>query len=209
MHLNLVFLRTMDDMTGSGQRFYEEDEAELILRRAASLSSPESGMTYDRILETAAELGISAEAVQRAEQEVTVERKEKALKKAFDASQKQAFFGHLASFLTVNAFLLIINLATSREELWFYWPLLGWGFGLVAHAKHMFMRSGATYQAEFARWKAARDPSNVTRQVEASGNNNGPQVTIGVHIGSRREELLQSRIDRAKARLDRIDRLKH
>jgi hypothetical protein len=27
-----------------------------------------------------------------------------------------------------------INLATSPHHLWFFWPALGWGLGLAAHA---------------------------------------------------------------------------
>ncbi len=41
---------------------------------------------------------------------------------------------HLAAYLGVNALLVAINLATSTSCLWFKWPLLGWGVGLLAHA---------------------------------------------------------------------------
>ena len=41
---------------------------------------------------------------------------------------------HLFVYLTVNALLMFINLTTSPENIWFIWPLLGWGLGLAAHA---------------------------------------------------------------------------
>jgi hypothetical protein len=45
---------------------------------------------------------------------------------------------HLAAYLAVNALLVFINLNTSSARLWFYWPLLGWGVGLLAHAFAVF-----------------------------------------------------------------------
>jgi hypothetical protein len=34
----------------------------------------------------------------------------------------------------VNILLLVINFATDRNHLWFYWPLIGWGLFLIGHA---------------------------------------------------------------------------
>jgi hypothetical protein len=51
---------------------------------------------------------------------------------------KLGFFRHLSVYLAVNAFLLIINLITSPHELWFQWPLIGWGIGLFLHGVGVF-----------------------------------------------------------------------
>jgi hypothetical protein len=40
----------------------------------------------------------------------------------------------------VNALLIIVNLSTTPDKLWFYWPLLGWGIGLAAHAFGVYRR---------------------------------------------------------------------
>ncbi|MDB5475268.1 MAG: hypothetical protein JWP49_779 [Phenylobacterium sp.] len=50
------------------------------------------------------------------------------------ADMKLGFRSHLLAYAVVNAGLLLINLATSPDHLWFYWPMLGWGVGLAAHA---------------------------------------------------------------------------
>jgi hypothetical protein len=34
--------------------------------------------------------------------------------------------------------LFLINITTSPDVLWFYWPLLGWGIGIVMHAVYVF-----------------------------------------------------------------------
>jgi uncharacterized membrane protein len=35
-------------------------------------------------------------------------------------------------YVAVNTGLLILNLMAGRP-LWFFWPLLGWGIGVLAH----------------------------------------------------------------------------
>ncbi|TDD98622.1 2TM domain-containing protein [Flavobacterium cellulosilyticum] len=50
----------------------------------------------------------------------------------------KGFYGHLASYLTVNGTLLVINLLTSPEHLWFFWPLFGWGIGVAIHGMKVF-----------------------------------------------------------------------
>lgn len=54
------------------------------------------------------------------------------------------FYIHLAVYVIVNCLLIIINLATSTQFLWFKWPLIGWGIGLVFHALGVFVFSGGS-----------------------------------------------------------------
>ena len=49
------------------------------------------------------------------------------------------FFIHLTAYLVVNALLISINFATTPGRLWFHWPLMGWGIGLLAHAFAVFV----------------------------------------------------------------------
>lgn len=44
-----------------------------------------------------------------------------------------SFYYHLAIYLFLNLFLLIINLMTSPGYLWVIWPLMGWGIGVFLH----------------------------------------------------------------------------
>jgi len=43
------------------------------------------------------------------------------------------FFYHFSSYVIVNVILIAVNLLTTPDKLWFYWPLLGWGIGILAH----------------------------------------------------------------------------
>lgn len=49
----------------------------------------------------------------------------------------KGFYVHAATFVPVNAMLFTIDLLTPGGP-WFFWPLLGWGFGLGAHAVNAF-----------------------------------------------------------------------
>jgi hypothetical protein len=62
---------------------------------------------------------------------------------AYERARKQVrqikgFYLHAMVYVLVNALLTFINLTTSRGELWFYWPLFGWGIGLLAHGVSVF-----------------------------------------------------------------------
>ena len=50
----------------------------------------------------------------------------------------KGFYGNLTAYIVFNAFFLILNLMTTPEELWFYWPLLGWGVGVLFHGLKVF-----------------------------------------------------------------------
>ena len=51
---------------------------------------------------------------------------------------KLGFRAHLMAYAIVNAGLTAINLITTPDHLWFYWPMFGWGLGLAAHAVTVF-----------------------------------------------------------------------
>ena len=53
----------------------------------------------------------------------------------------KGFYTHLAVYLVVNAGLFLINFVTS-DTWWFYWPMIGWGIGLAAHAVSVFYAEG-------------------------------------------------------------------
>lgn len=60
---------------------------------------------------------------------------EKAVKRV---KELKGFYGNLISYCIVIPFLVIINLLKSPKEIWFYWPMLGWGIGLLAHGMNVF-----------------------------------------------------------------------
>jgi hypothetical protein len=62
------------------------------------------------------------------------------------AEAKIGFYIHLAVYVGVNILLIIINLSTSPQHIWFMWPLLGWGIGLFFHGMSIFVFSGKKFK---------------------------------------------------------------
>ncbi len=50
----------------------------------------------------------------------------------------RGFYLHLTQYVLVIALLTTINLVTNPAKLWFFWPALGWGIGILAHAATTF-----------------------------------------------------------------------
>lgn len=50
----------------------------------------------------------------------------------------KGFYSNLTSFIGVNIVLIFINLYTTPHHLWFYWPLLWWGVGVLFHGLKVF-----------------------------------------------------------------------
>ena len=50
----------------------------------------------------------------------------------------KAFYFHLAQYAVVIGLLAVVNVVTSPDYLWFLWPALGWGVGIVAHGLQVF-----------------------------------------------------------------------
>ncbi len=138
------------------QRFYEEDEAEEILRLAAQKSAV-GGMSRERLLATAAELGISPEAVEEAERTVTVHRREVEVRSDYDRHVKGEFYSHLSAYVVVNAFLIGMNFFTDGRIDWAIWPLLGWGIGIASHFSNAFIKRSSDYEESYEKWKARRE----------------------------------------------------
>jgi len=53
----------------------------------------------------------------------------------------KAFYGHLTAYCIVIPILIYINLKTSAEFHWFWFPILGWGFGLLILGLQVFIKT--------------------------------------------------------------------
>jgi len=62
----------------------------------------------------------------------------KYLKAKKRVKELKGFYVHLGVYVLVNSLLFLSNIATSPDILWFYWPLIGWGIGIVMHAVYVF-----------------------------------------------------------------------
>lgn len=63
-----------------------------------------------------------------------------------DAEQKameyvrdiKGFYSHAIKYAIVISILFLINFVTDRSYIWAWWPMLGWGIGLISHGLNVF-----------------------------------------------------------------------
>ncbi|HWD39767.1 MAG TPA: 2TM domain-containing protein [Fimbriimonas sp.] len=149
------------------QKFYEEEEADAILRLAAQRTGA-GGMTREKLLSTAAELGITPEAVEQAERDIRRQSQEGGLRKEFERGIRSEFYADLTSYVLVNGFLCAINYLTAHSINWAIWPILGWGLGLAFHVKEAFFKGSQEHEAEFQKWLAKRKSRELAESDAAA-----------------------------------------
>lgn len=64
---------------------------------------------------------------------------------------KRAFWMHLAVYILVNTFLVLIWWLNSTDYFWPVWPMLGWGIGVAAHAVTLGVGTSSITEERIAR----------------------------------------------------------
>ena len=116
---------------------YSNEEVQEILREATMMQK-DNEISQEQLLEIAAEVGISAENLQKAEK-AWLERKEKTQKQARRKSRFIRF--HLIPYLAVSVFLVLLNLVTTPRYFWSVYPILGWGLGVTIDGSLIYSKN--------------------------------------------------------------------
>ena len=66
-------------------------------------------------------------------EEISLEEYKKAYREITAEKEKRGFLTHLVVYILVNLMLIVINFVYSREVIWFFYPLIGWGIGISVH----------------------------------------------------------------------------
>ena len=64
---------------------------------------------------------------------ITVQDYKRAERELILAEERRNFLIHAAVYIAINAFLIVFNLLVVPDYIWFYFPLIFWGFGLLMH----------------------------------------------------------------------------
>lgn len=65
--------------------------------------------------------------------EILLEEYKKAYREIRVEEEKRGFSVHLVVYVLVNAMLIATNFINSPEDIWFFYPLIGWGIGISIH----------------------------------------------------------------------------
>ena len=134
-------------------RIRSDEDIEEILRLAVRQGHEGTADLRKRLEESAGELGISPEALQRAEQQYFSKRGVEEELREYQENRRRGAIGHLIAYLVVNLGLFLINRVTDPGEAWHLFPLLGWGIGLFIHLGSVFFVKPAITDDEFRSWR--------------------------------------------------------
>ena len=76
------------------------------------------------------------------------------------------FYGNLVTYIVINVILIIINLVTSPEKLWFYWVTIFWGIAILVHASKTFILKGKFLGEEWEDKKIKQIMENEEKSQE-------------------------------------------
>jgi hypothetical protein len=146
-------------------QFFSEEEAEEILRLAVGRSTAAGGVSRESLMQSAAELGISYEALAEAESQVMDRRRDQEEAKEFRQVQRAKFSKGLWEYLTWNAVLLAINFWHAGRPTWALAVAFFWGIAVVIEFFGTFFPSSSSYQEAFEKWKKKRRKKEARPQV--------------------------------------------
>jgi hypothetical protein len=62
--------------------------------------------------------------------EISLGAYKKAFREVVSEEAKRVFLVHIIVYVLVNAMLVAINLIYTPDNIWFFYPLMGWGIGI-------------------------------------------------------------------------------
>jgi hypothetical protein len=119
----------------------------------------------------------------------------------------RGFFKHLGSYIIIIGMLAMINLITSPDSWWFYWPAMGWGIGLAFHLLGVVL-------GEDKGEKQRKQPAGVAPLEEDSlkpsysvkhDEETLPSAKRSSNTGELASRTLQAYVERALAYQNQID----
>src|SRR6516225_4027552 len=90
------------------------------------------------------------------------------------ARRRVGLYIHATVYAAVNVLLITINLSGAPGHLWFQWPLLGWGIGLLAHAAAAFSLAGRRREWRAMRRQLRRDLRATRRKLRREWREGAP-----------------------------------
>lgn len=153
------------------QRFNDSDPVEEILTIALeNQGAGTDSALQQRLMASAAELGLSPEAVETAKQQWLEKRRRKGELEMYRRHVRSELWGHIGVYLVVNFMLILMNFMTSQYP-WAIWPILGWGIGVGCHAVAALIEIRNPTERDVDRWRRKRgedvDFDHVRRSLEA------------------------------------------
>ena len=116
-------------------RRYNDEDIQAIIQRALEQQGAAKGdLTHADLLGIGEQVGVSADALERAAHEVLEVRRATEATQRVTSARKRWLAAHAAVFALVNGLLFTVNALTTPGEWWFLFSAVLWGLALSAHA---------------------------------------------------------------------------
>jgi len=120
-------------------RKYSEAEVRAIIERALAKGASGPGeLSHADLLAVGEQVGVSAEAMTKAAEEVRAAELERAATGAITSRRRRWLWVHAAVFAVLNGLMFAVNAATTPGEWWALFPVFFWGLALLLHAALTF-----------------------------------------------------------------------
>ncbi|MBK1988264.1 2TM domain-containing protein [Sphaerospermopsis aphanizomenoides BCCUSP55] len=135
-------------------RSYSQEEVQQILQLAIARQTDERDQefSYQQIIEIAAELQISPEAVKQAESDWICQKSEVQQRQAFDLYRQGKFKKRLGNYAIINTFFTLVDLVAGAGISWSLYILLFCGLAIALDIWNTFQNKGEEYEIAFQKW---------------------------------------------------------
>ncbi len=138
-------------MTDPKHREYTSEEAASIITRVLERQNGEGGrISHDELLETARDIGVTTLELEESVVEATKLRAEQIVRDEQRQRALRRLLRHVVAFVVLGPLCFVLAVRVTGGN-WYFWVLLAWGVGVVAHAVRVLVPS------EVDRNLAARD----------------------------------------------------
>jgi len=144
----------MTALEPNGLRSYTQDDVQRILQLAIARQTKDHDkeFSYQQILEIAAELQISPDALKQAESDWLSQQSEVQQRQAFKVYRQNKFKKRLGNYAIINSFFILLNFIISGGISWSLYILLFCGFAVVLDIWNTFQTKGEDYEIAFQKW---------------------------------------------------------
>lgn len=154
----------------SDARRYSDDDVRAIIERALVNAPTPGDLTHDDLLAVGQQVGLSAEAMTRAAEDVRVSRLETAATRALSSRRRWWLGGHAGLFALINGSLFAVNYLTTPGQWWALFPIFFWGLALALHTAIAWLTplSGSAVSRERRRIEAKAAADSRFRVADAT-----------------------------------------
>jgi hypothetical protein len=144
----------MTSFESNNLRSYSQEDVQQILHLAIARQTDDRDQefSYQQIVEIAAELQISPDAVKQAQLDWIAQSSKVKQRQAFDIYRRSKLKKRIGNYLIINGFFILADLLGGAGLSWSLYILLFCGAAIVFDIWNTFQSQGEEYEIAFQKW---------------------------------------------------------